>query len=112
MDSRRLIFEMDQLRRLGYQVVQFDPLPVWESFGVQFQTLGFFVQARFAADHPYSPPRFEIHPAPRSKHYYDDGKGLHLCFCHPNEWRPTYSLATAAAIVTVFLKEFREGKAD
>jgi len=62
--------------------------------------------------HPLSPPRFQVHPAPRSRHYYEDKKGWHLCYLHPNEWRPDYSIATVVGIVMVFMNKYEQGTVD
>ena len=115
MDEQRFVYEQEQLRKLfGYHIglVRFADFDAWECFGVQFPCGDFLVQAHFAIDHPHSPPRFQLHPSPVSRHYYDDGKGLHLCYVYPNEWRPSYALATAVAIVMVFINQYQQRKVD
>jgi ubiquitin-protein ligase len=113
--ERRLRYEKEQLHQLfagRIRLVRFADDLAWESFGVQFEEGRFLVQAHFAPDHPLSPPRVQVHPAPRSKHYYDDGRGVHLCYLHPNEWQPAYSLATVVAIVLVFLRQYEDGRVE
>lgn len=114
VDASRFRFEQEQLQKIFGScvgLVRFADVEAWPSFGVQFQRDRFLIQAHFAPDHPLSPPRVQVHPAPRSRHYYDDGKGLHLCYLHPNEWRPTYSMAAVIGIVLVFLNKYELGKA-
>ena len=113
MDVTRFRYEQEQLRTMfGLPLVRFADADAWPSFGVQFPCGRFLVQAHFATDHPFSPPRVQVHPAPRSRHYYDDGRGLHLCYLHPNEWRPTYTMATVVGIVRVFLAKYDLGSAE
>lgn len=75
----------------------------WSDYGVSVSVAGRRIVGRFSPDHPYRPPRFTIDPPLRSKHYYDDGKGMHLCFCRPEEWHPDWTMATALGIVYRFL---------
>jgi ubiquitin-protein ligase len=115
LDFARFRFEQEQLRKLfgeDMRLVRFAEVDAWPSFGVSFRCGRFLVQAHFAPDHPSSPPRVQVHPGLRSRHYYDDGRGLHLCYVHPNEWRPTYSMATVIGIVRVFLAKYELGSTE
>lgn len=115
VDERRLRFEEEQLRRVyGERIplVRFTDRLCWEGLGVQFTVDGRLVQAHFAPDHPFSPPRVQVHPAPASRHYYDDGRGVHLCYVHPNEWQPSYTMAAVVGIVMVFLNKYRQREVD
>src|ERR1044071_234962 len=113
IDLARVRFEQEQLRKVfKMPLVRFADDESWPSFGVQFKVGGTLVQAHFAPDHPFSPPRVQLPPAPVSRHYYDDGRGLHLCYVHPNEWQPTYTMAVVVGIVMVFLNTYRQKAVD
>ena len=84
----------------------------WADYGVIANVDHRRIIGRFHADHPYRPPRFTIDPPVRSKHYYDDGHGMHLCFCRPEEWNPDWTIATALGIVYRFLGLTRQRKVD
>ena len=81
----------------------------WESYGVVFTYDEFTITGKFDPSHPYKPPRFQISPEPQSIHYYDDGRGKHLCFCRPEEWQPGFMMATAVGEVIRFLTEYQQG---
>jgi hypothetical protein len=75
----------------------------WSDYGVVYHAASSRIIGRFQDEHPLVPPRFTIDPAPSSRHYYDDGRGLHLCYCRPEEWHPDWTIATALGIVLRFL---------
>jgi hypothetical protein len=84
IDLARVRFEQEQLRKLfDLPLVRFADDESWPSFGVQFRCDRYLVQAHFAPDHPLSPPRVQVHPAPESRHYYDDGRGCTCATCTP-----------------------------
>lgn len=76
-----------------------------QDWAVTLQNRNRTIVGRFERDHPYVPPRFTITPPPSSTHYYDDGRGMHLCYCLPSEWNPDWTIATALGIVCRFLAE-------
>ena len=83
----------------------------WEDYGVVAHLRGRTIIGRFQATHPYAPPRFTIQPPPvSSRHYYNDGRGWHLCWCRAQEWNPDWTMATALGAVFRFLGLLDRGK--
>jgi len=84
----------------------------WDDYGVIAAVSRWVVTGRYDRNHPYAPPRFAIDPAPVSRHYYDDGRGLHLCWCGVREWNPDWTIATGLGAVHRFLGLLERGKVD
>jgi hypothetical protein len=84
----------------------------WDDYGVIAAIDRWVVTGRYDRNHPYAPPRFAIDPAPVSRHYYDDGRGLHLCWCGSQEWNPDWTIATGLGAVHRFLGLLDRGKVD
>jgi hypothetical protein len=84
----------------------------WDDYVVVATLDGRTITGRYDRNHPYAPPRFTITPRPVSRHYYDDGFGLHLCWCGPQEWNSDWTIATGLGAVFRFLGLLRRGKVD
>lgn len=84
----------------------------WDDFGIITAVRGRTVIGRFDRNHPYAPPRFTITPRPSSRHYYDDGRGDHLCWCGPDEYHPDWTIATGLGVVHRFLGLLDTHKVD
>lgn len=84
----------------------------WDDYGVIAAVDRWVVIGRYDRNHPYKPPRFAIDPAPVSRHYYDDGRGLHLCWYGLQEWNPDWTIATGLGAVHRFLGLLDRGKVD
>lgn len=75
--------------------------------GVRVSYAGRGVLARYAPDHPLSPPWVYIDPPPSNSHYYLHGaeEYARLCWCRPEQWDPTYHLIVAVGSAITFLNE-------
>lgn len=116
LDVRRLQREFATTHRLypDMRPVQFcrGRVESWPDVGVITNILGRRVIGRFQRDHPYEPPRFTIDPRPSSRHYYDDGRGDHLCWCSLDQYNPDWTIATGLGAVHRFLGLLDRGKVD
>jgi len=113
-DRVRFHEEVTQVRRafggnITLRLMPSAPTGRWDSYGVVFTYDHFTITGRFDSEHPFKPPRFQVTPAPESMHYYNDGRGLHLCYTRPAEWQPGFTMATAIGEVIRFLAEYEKG---
>lgn len=82
-------------------------LPEDGVYGVEVPHANRRIIARYAPDHPFSPPWVYIDPPPSNSHYYVHGGEAHarLCWCRPDQWDPTYHLIVAVGSAITFLNE-------
>lgn len=116
VDARRLASERAQLSSLRVPVRAFHfpdkPSDRWDAYGADCSYGGFLIRAAYDEAHPYRPPRVTLDPAPSNRHYYDDGRGIHLCYTKPEEWNPRFTMTTTFAVVFRFISDLRQGRAD
>ncbi|MDQ6891123.1 MAG: hypothetical protein M3167_00375 [Acidobacteriota bacterium] len=117
LDPRRLRHEQEQLRTAFAGTITLAQFPgtnpsAWSSRGVVVSFAPFTITGRYEPEHPYKPPRFQIAPQPRSRHYYADRRGPHLCYTRPEQWQPHFTIATALGTVIRFLTEYQKGATE
>ena len=116
VDRRRLAAERAQLSSLRVPVrpIRFpDRSPdYWDAYGADCSYGGFLIRAVYDEQHPYRPPRVTLDPAPSNRHYYNDGRGVHLCYTKPEEWNPRFTMVTTFAVVFRFISDLHHGRAN
>jgi hypothetical protein len=105
---------MNLQQELAEVAAMFSATPVTFPDGIGLHRLGVRVPhahrsiiARYAPDHPLSPPWVYIDPPPSNSHYYLHSLESYarLCWCRPEQWDPTYHLIVAVGAAITFLNE-------